>query len=485
MRGARTLIAGALRRLVRSRRGGGGRRDPAGCVGTGAAVTRSPLAGTRIRERRLTLGIKQADLAQEAGISPSYLNLIEHNRRRIGGALLGRIARALSVDISALTRGADAKQIDALSEAATRHRDAAPEADRIDEFVGRFPGWSRVVAAQQRRIEGLEHEVAGLTDRLVHDPFLAGALHEILSKVAAIRSTASILTETDDIDGNWLRRFHRNLGADSRKLSESAAALAGYLEAEGSDAPAALSAQEEVEAFLESHGFHFPALETAGADGGDDIIDRVIDAAAAPSDAARADLRDHLRTYLHDARRLPLAAFAQAAVETAFDPARLAAQFGTDLAAAVRRMATLPADQGAIPIGLVACDAAGALTLRKSTDLLPMPRFGSACALWPLFDALARPHAPVRATLASAARPAIRFTAIAVSETRYPEGSDGPVLRRAVMAILPETVAAVPDAGPDRVVGSACRVCVRQACPARRDPALVTHGFDTGEAGIQ
>ena len=450
----------------------------------GAAVTRSPLAGTRIRERRLTLGIKQADLAQEAGISPSYLNLIEHNRRRIGGALLGRIARALTVDISALTRGADAKQIDVLSEAATRHGDVAPEADRIDEFVGRFPGWSRVVAAQQRRIEGLEHDVAGLTDRLVHDPFLAGALHEILSKVAAIRSTASILTETEDLDANWLRRFHRNLGADSRKLSESAAALAGYLEAEEGETPAALSAQEEVETFLEAHGFHFPALETAGAEDGNDIIDRELDAAAALGEAARADLRDHLQVYLRDASQLPLAAFAHAAVQAAFDPARLAAQFGTDLAAVVRRMATLPADQGAIPIGFVACDASGALTLRKSTDLLPMPRSGAACALWPLFDALAQPHVPVRARLASAARPAICFTAVAVSDTRYPEGSDGPVLRRAVMAILPEAVAAVPDDGPDRVVGSACRVCARRACPARRDPALVTHGFDSREAAI-
>ncbi|MDP1576045.1 MAG: helix-turn-helix transcriptional regulator, partial [Cypionkella sp.] len=42
----------------------------------------SALTGTRLRERRVALGQRQADLAETVGISASYLNLIEHNRRR-------------------------------------------------------------------------------------------------------------------------------------------------------------------------------------------------------------------------------------------------------------------------------------------------------------------------------------------------------------------------------------------------------------------
>ena len=44
-------------------------------------MPRSTLTGTRIREKRTVQNIRQADLAREVGISPSYLNLIEHNRR--------------------------------------------------------------------------------------------------------------------------------------------------------------------------------------------------------------------------------------------------------------------------------------------------------------------------------------------------------------------------------------------------------------------
>ena len=43
----------------------------------------SALTGSRLRGRRVALGMRQADLAALVGLSASYLNLIEHNRRRI------------------------------------------------------------------------------------------------------------------------------------------------------------------------------------------------------------------------------------------------------------------------------------------------------------------------------------------------------------------------------------------------------------------
>ncbi|MGD8420382.1 MAG: helix-turn-helix transcriptional regulator, partial [Gammaproteobacteria bacterium] len=46
------------------------------------------ILGPRIRERRRELGVTQADMARQVEISASYLNLIEHNKRDIGGALL-------------------------------------------------------------------------------------------------------------------------------------------------------------------------------------------------------------------------------------------------------------------------------------------------------------------------------------------------------------------------------------------------------------
>ena len=49
---------------------------------------RTSLIGATLRERRRARGITQAALAAQIGISASYLNLIESDKRSIGGALL-------------------------------------------------------------------------------------------------------------------------------------------------------------------------------------------------------------------------------------------------------------------------------------------------------------------------------------------------------------------------------------------------------------
>ena len=71
-------------------------------------VSNATLTGSRVRERRLTLGMRQASVAKSAGISASYLNLIEHNRRRIGPDVLARLAQALAVDLAILSEVAEA-----------------------------------------------------------------------------------------------------------------------------------------------------------------------------------------------------------------------------------------------------------------------------------------------------------------------------------------------------------------------------------------
>ena len=76
------------------------------------------LTGSRVRERRLALGLRQAELAAAAGISASYLNLIEHNRRRVAGEVLIRLAGVLGVEAGALEEGASAGLAEALRAAA-------------------------------------------------------------------------------------------------------------------------------------------------------------------------------------------------------------------------------------------------------------------------------------------------------------------------------------------------------------------------------
>ncbi len=372
------------------------------------APSRAHLTGSRIRDLRLDRGIRQADLAGMAGISASYLNLIEHNRRRIGGKLLLDIAQALRVEPAVLSEGAAAGQIAALRDAAAAVPASNVETERTEEFAGRFPGWAGLIAMQARRVAALERRVETLNDRLAHDPFLSASLHDVLTTVTAIRATSAILDSDEEVDAEWRARFHRNLHEDSRRLAESSRALVAYLDAAGEAEDAAVVPLEEVEAWYAGRGWKVPEVEDAAPEAVAALAD-----AAEMSRAGRVVLGLWLERQRAAAAALPLAALAAAGGSEA-DPAVLAGNFGSDLATVLRRLALLPGRQA--PAGLAICDGSGTLVFRRPVDGFPLPRFGAACPLWPLYQALARPMTPVRAVLEMPGRTPQVFLAHAVAQ---------------------------------------------------------------------
>jgi transcriptional regulator with XRE-family HTH domain len=427
------------------------------------------LTGSRVRERRLAANIGQADLARAVGISASYLNLIEHNRRRISDEVLGKLAKVLGADPSLLAEGAELGAVQDLRAAAMAAQGTKPEIEKIDEFLGRFPGWADLLTAQYRRIGRLERTISALNDRISHDPHLSLALHEVLSAVSSVRSTAAILAETDDIEPEWRARFHDNLHADSERLAVGAEALVAYLDGSEQEADAgAVAPQEELEAWLAEHDWHFDALEADGE--GPDALAKEIKGIA--SSAARSLAQDWVAQAAQDAARLPLAAFEVALKnDPQGDPMRLAHAFGCDVLTVFRRLVFR---KGAAD-GLVICDGSGALIMRKPVEGFTLPRHGAACPLWPLYSALSRPSQPVSAVAEMPGLMRQHFHLRAYCEASYPSGFTGPQeggieVRDAAMLITKQSVAT----GTALAIGSSCRICPRTACMARREPSILT-----------
>jgi transcriptional regulator with XRE-family HTH domain len=421
-------------------------------------------SGTRVRDRRQLLGLKQADVARAAGISPAYLNLIEHNRRAPGPPLLARLAEALQADPAALQDGRESTLAGALRSAAETGADrgSAPETDRIEEFILRFPGWAARLAwgevgrAEQGRL------IARLGDRLAHDPHLSASLHEILSAVTGLRATGEILAGTRDMPEDLAQQFLSNLGADARRVAHAAQALVTWLDTPPEGAGAS-SPQEEAAAWLAARGFHLAELEAGGDP--DALVARSADLT---TDASRSAAVRIARRYRADAQALPMPRLLEMLGDDAQrDALRIAGALGAAPALVFRRLASLPQDRAAY--GIAACDASGALTHRQPLPAFGMPRFASACPLWPLYDAMLRPGIPVAADLVAAGPVPLRFRAWAVAEAQWPLGYDRPGVTEAVMLIAP---AAGPAGGSERTVGATCRVCTAADCPARREPAI-------------
>ena len=125
------------------------------------------LAGSRIREARRRTGLTQAALAKKAGISPSYLNLIEHNRRRIGGRVLNAIAAALGTRASDLAEGSSPTIIADLQAAAAEHPGSPADPDTAEALAGRFPAWAEFVLTLNRQVRDQHAVIRALSDRIL------------------------------------------------------------------------------------------------------------------------------------------------------------------------------------------------------------------------------------------------------------------------------------------------------------------------------
>jgi transcriptional regulator with XRE-family HTH domain len=409
--------------------------------------------------------IKQAELAQRCSISASYLNLIEHNRRKIGGGLLLKIAQALDVDPAMFSETAEVELARSLEAAASAFSFTNPERDRAQELAGRFPGWARLIFAQQAELGRLQQVVERLGDRLTHDPFLSASMHNVLSSVTAIRSASAILANGGEIEPEWEARFHRNIFEDSQRLTDATETLVRYLDNENGPAEGSLP-QDELDAWLANQGWRIEALEREPAAQLDTILDAADDLTTA---AARDIAASFLRRYQDDVRLLPEASLLNALSETQ-DALQLAANFALPLPVIFRRLATVSKDSlpEGNPFGLVACDGSGTLTVRKPLPEFTLPRYGACCPFWPLFQSLQTPLTPVMQIVALSGQDKADFRTIAFAEKSYPLGWDGPATLQAWMLFQPVIE---PDASRLRV-GISCRVCAEQNCVARREPSV-------------
>src|SRR6056300_710683 len=336
--------------------------------------------GARLRERRIAVGLKQAELAEMVGISASYLNLIEHNRRRIAGKLLINLASALNLDAGILSEGAQSSLVGRLKECASHQSPDGQVIDRAVDFATRFPRWAELTISLDRKLRQMEQTVDVLNDRLSHDPHLATSLHEVLTTVTAIRSTSSILAETQDIEPEWQMRFHRNINEDSQRLAEEAQSLVSYLDMGSNDGASASSPWDELETFFLEHEYSFSHL--IDREQGQSLVDN---SSLLKMRASRMLAHRFFNQYFDDIAQVDDTTFTAALDRVGQDAVLIAAQCGVTIPTIMRRLAFAPKDWLETPVGLAACDGSGSFFLRKPLAGFHVPRFGSACPLWPMF----------------------------------------------------------------------------------------------------
>lgn len=227
---------------------------------------RAPI-GIRIRQRRLERGISQAALARMAGISSSYLNLIESSRRDVGGALLLRIAGHLQLDMGELSGEQEQKTLQSLQEMLHDPILQGLDLARTDlrDLLARFPEIVQAVIRLHRTGAEAMAEVEAYTDRFASDPLLGQMLHEVLNRLSGMRSGAEIIAGVEDLHEADRRRFTAAINREARELSTTMRGLVGYFD-HATIRRRTISPIRQAEDAIIAANNHFPALEDLALD---------------------------------------------------------------------------------------------------------------------------------------------------------------------------------------------------------------------------
>ena len=442
------------------------------------AEARRIFAGDRVRELRTRLGSSQAAMARAMGISVPYLSQIENGDRPLTDAVLAALATAFpgqwadidpedetALMIDAITAASDPSVIAARMEEDGVRRAVRQQAPMARRMVALHNAYLR----SQEQLRALDDRVdSGAPGRLpweaVRDWFHAESnyVDPLDRKAEAIAESFSGRDPATAIERLLYDRFGIRVspladGAELRRFDSATRTL--HIDR---------SLPPETALFSLAHQFVRLAFA--------DIIDRIAAEADLGSDAGRQLLSAGLANYAAGALLMPYARFRAGARECRHDVDRLRQRFSVSFEQVCHRLSTLqrPGANG-IPFFFCRVDMAGNITKRHSATRLQFARFGGACPLWVVYEAVAIPD---RILVQLAETPdGVRYVSMAKGVVK-PSGSYLRPPRRYALALgceeshAPDFIYAdgLRTGGKATPIGSSCRICPRDDCDQRAFP---------------
>ncbi|WP_437316735.1 helix-turn-helix domain-containing protein [Sorangium sp. So ce385] len=452
----------------------------------------APLLGAKVRALRRREHMTQVDLAERLGVSASYLNLIENNRRPLTAPLLIRLAQIFQLDLQNFASEEDVRLTADLHEVfgdPIFESHGLTNAD-LRELVATSPNVARAVLTLYRTYATTRESLDTLGERLAGDGFVAvdnsrlpseevsDLIQRRMNHFPELEDGAEALwreaeLDADDVYRGLVRYLHATRGIEVRivRVADERQAMRRY------DPERRVLSISEV---LPPRSRRFQLAHQLGLLTQSAAIDRILRDENLTTPESRALARVALANYFAAAILMPYQPFLEAARAERYDIELLAHRFGTSFEQVCHRLTTLrrPGAEG-VPMHMVRIDIAGNISKRFSGSGIRFARFSGACPRWNVHAALMTPGM-IRIQLSQMPDGAVYFCiARTVRSDRggyhVPHtvqsigmGCDVRYARELVYADgidLDNIGAAVP-------VGVTCRTCERLDCAQRALPAL-------------
>ncbi len=353
--------------------------------------------GGRIKRLRRQKKLAQADLAQTLGISASYLNLIEHNRRKVTVPLLFSIAGQLGVEPGELVDGDEGRLVGDLME--VFGDDVFADSDvtnlEIRDLAHANPAAARAILRLYDRYRLLEKSGAAPVPEGAAEPFhlatdaISDFLQENANHFQPLEDAAErIRADIDNSGDNFelgLRAYLLNVFGVDTRLASLPHGIARQLDQRRQHLSVSDILPAESALFLVAHQLGQLAVGNE--------IDAIIAASTLPEGDAPALARNVLSAYFAAALIMPYEPFLRACRGYRYDIERIARRFGASFEQVCHRMTTLQRRGAAgIPLHLVRSDIAGNISKRFSLSGIHIPRHSGACPRWNVYSAFLSPE---------------------------------------------------------------------------------------------
>ncbi|MCW9035557.1 MAG: short-chain fatty acyl-CoA regulator family protein [Rhodospirillales bacterium] len=222
--------------------------------------------GTRLKKLRRERGLSQVNLADRLGISASYLNLIEHNRRSLTVPLLLRLSQILNVDPQIFSIQQDSQLIAQLTEVLKDplFEELGLSEDDVGEMATNAPAIAQAMAKAYNAYRNSQDDLQVLSERLAQDPVLSDSTYRLKTLLTSIMSFSEILHDNVDLEPAERQNFLKIVLDESESLTETVNDMLGFITGDGlMGAAENVSPSEAVTDFLQIKGNYFQELEDA------------------------------------------------------------------------------------------------------------------------------------------------------------------------------------------------------------------------------
>ena len=359
--------------------------------------------GPKIKSFRRQLGLQANRLAEQLGISASYLNLIESGKRKIDGDLLLKVCEELKIDLSDLTNKSDLNLVNDISELLDDKlfEDLDIVGPEVKDLVNTNPKIAKALIKLGDNFKQKDHEIINKVENLsgkIIDSRKTAFPGEVISDF--LQEKKNYFPKLEEFANNIFEKVQKNNRTRYIALceflkTEYLITVKDVIPDEGKPFSKIFDKNKKELLLSDYNSLETKKLHAAAQiaqEGAMGEINDYLSEFKFPTEESKRLTQIALLNYCGAAILMPYKLFHSECKKLKYDLELLQNTFATSFEQVAHRVTSLqdPKLPG-IPFHFLRVDVAGNISKRFSLSGIEIPRYGGACPRWNVYSAFSRP----------------------------------------------------------------------------------------------